>query len=363
MKKNYFTLSASIFLTLLIVFLTDSCSKDSLQRKTAKEGTTFGCQAADDTFVRDIVEFGRLLKSQSSGVSREASYMSLSQALINIEALFNYEFSEPDLCAGRMVELDTTLSLAVGTNDSVLLSDLAVFYNNMHDAVNALYQSVSMTDKRLVILDVEAGALQGGSQQVVLTAVIGTVNLSQYHPASSVAGPFGSDDCWYWAYGMGTCDQGIPNIGSDAAQELTIRLNADLVPLPPEGSSFFYSPVIGKSSENPIAFHYQNPEYPDPYGNGTPTYCEFYVPNPYWETDEQLDSILLNFHYWGERELVLNRLPVLHGIPKTYQLFLVNIIAMDPRDPDRDAIGHSTSAYYGIKHVVANDSINNPGNN
>ena len=122
-----------------------------------KERVLDTCNQSQDAFAR-IKDFKRQLEEIGLNPNeRSVSYMSISDAVWNLEALFNYTYAYPGYVYGQTVCCDTTLYLPVCTNDSVSLADLYVFNGQMYDAVLTLYQVALLVNKQFIILDVRAG--------------------------------------------------------------------------------------------------------------------------------------------------------------------------------------------------------------
>ena len=350
--------TAALMLVALAAVLAVSCGKDSLREQPSGDSAVAGERVSSDSLVSRILGFGRLLESYtSSDAVRETQYMAVSDAVVDIEALFNYTFSNSELCYGQTVVLDTTLFMTVTPDDSVSLPVLADFYGRMHNAVSALYHSVDLPDKRFLILDVGEGTSLNGRLSVPLHTVQGSVDPSTPPTLDPGSCPFGEGECWFWANGLGNCSGG--DTGNDAGNEIASRLNSDLVPEAPGGQEYFYAPVTSRYSPDPTEYPYQNALYPNPYGPGVPTYCAFFKATPVSEGDYQLDSVLLNFHYFGVRELVLYRLPAEYPVPSYYDFFHVSI---DGRgDFTAPAIGHGVTACYGVRYSLESEKPRVPG--
>ena len=124
-----------------------SCQKEQMPSTT---------QQSRSTHTR-IKDFQRQLKAvESNPYAKTVTYMSIADAVWNIEALFNYTYAYPNLVYGQTVCCDTTLFLPVCANDSVSLADLSVFNGQMYEAVQTLYHNTMLNNKQFIILDVEA---------------------------------------------------------------------------------------------------------------------------------------------------------------------------------------------------------------
>lgn len=277
--------------------------------------------------------------------TREASSISVDDAVWDLEALFNYTYAYPELCYGRTMIIDTTLSLAISSNDSVLMSDLATFYNQMFATISAIYQSVTLPDKHFIVLDVEEGDLRGNQVEIILHTAQGSAR----EPLTSGRDPFNPGEWWYYGENMGGSD----SIGGDAAQMLTWWLNIELTPVPPEGSHYVYSRVTLRTSTTPSDYPYVNNVY-----NVPDQYCEFEVIGDPTVNDTSLvlNADQLNFHYHGELELIRNLLDP-SGQLVSLTPFSALVISDSQQNPDKSyqSISHHTTAMYGIPILCLNN--------
>ena len=321
-----------------------SCQKEQMPSTT---------QQGRSTHTR-IKDFQRQLKAvESNPYAKTVTYMSIADAVWNIEALFNYTYAYPSLVYGQTVCCDTTLFLPVCANDSVSLADLSVFNGQMYETVQTLYHNTMLNNKQFIILDVEAGQRNGYIQAIELHTVQGSVKGEQPNPGPpQMWEPFEEGILWYY----GKDHENSHGLSVDAADTLTGMLNALLVDKAPLGSEYVYSNVKMKYTDpgENIPFSYAG------YPNVSPRYCEFYKANPspaeYW-----LNSDQMNYYYFGERHLVLYDFPnsVENPVPVGHSLF--HIIVMDIETSNKNSIPiieHYTMAYYGYREAISQDSIN-----
>ena len=341
-RKNTMAFTVAILAVLAI-----SCGKDPESGRNHDNLNDVQAFRSGDQLLAKIIDFGKLLESCNNGeAGRETRYMAVSEAVVNIEALFNYTFSHPDLCYGQTVTLDTTLYMLVTPDDSVSVSELATFYGKMHTAVSTLYHSVTLPDKQFLVLDVEEGTTLNGRKAILLHTVQGSVQQTPQPPGGNAQldpGPFPSGVSWCYGENGGNSSYGGL---IDAADTLSMAINGSLYLVPPEGMAYFYYDIRTPVYTTQYPFTY--PLYPD-----EGPYCEFYKENPlnqdYWLSSDQM-----NFHYFGEWHLVRDILPNVgtNPVPITHVLFQVNI--QDFKEfGDDEIIGHHTDAFYGIRVLMA----------
>ena len=343
MKRFSKTLVAALIIVATTAAFMVGCKKEQMPEAV---------EAREDETTLDLIKD---FKSQLEAVEatpneRTAAYMSVADAVWNLEALFNITYAYPTETYSETVSCDTTLNLYVCANDSVLLTDLSAFYGQMFAAVQTLYQTVDLDNKEFLILDVEAGERNGSLQAIRLNTIQGSVTtaapVNPNPDPQQWKGPFTNGLTWYYGENGGTSNglfQGI----MDAADTLTRTLNARLVPQAPENCEYYYTNICGKTSIYNTIYAFSHEWFP----NIASHHCEFYraypTPDDYW-----LDPDLMNFHYYGECHLV--QVEFRSGndpVPSTHSLFQVQV-----KEYENDtAIGHQTEALYGIRGVIAHE--------
>lgn len=279
---------------------------------------------------------------------------SIDDAIYDIEALFNFTYAYPELSYSRTISYDTTLQLPVN-NGRVLMTDLTLFYGRMYEAISELYHSAELSSKQFLILDVEAGELHGNTLSVNLHTVQGSVRGVQppVEPPVQWMGPFEEGERWHfeWEYGGPNGEEG------NAATKITEWINRLITPKAHDGFFYQYIHVITKESFDAEMYPFSHDLF-----SFENKFCEFCVYSPSDE-DEWLDSDQLNFHFWGERHLVLNKLPNqvdnVGVVPPTHSFFEIHIKPLYVRQGNAyQAIKHTTVAKYGEKILVGTYSIN-----
>lgn len=318
-----------------------SCQKEKTDEKTVVQQDPEAQRALER-----ISEFKNQIEYYKSHPdTRVVSYISVDDAVWDLEALFNYTYAYPELCYGHTVSIDTVLALPLSTNDSVSMSDLTSFYETMYSAVSAIYHSVTLTDKQFILLDVEDRGQHNNCVDIFLHTLQGSVaTLPIGYQSPSDLGPFPTGVSWGFGNNMGN-SLGQHNGELDAADTLSMVLNAELVPVAPEGYSYVYTSIETKYSEHPSQHPYFNVLFPD-----QGPCCEFYVENPVFPDDYYLTSDQMNFHYFGEKHLITDILPYENGgIHPGNELFFIQIDDFCKRNDI--AIGHHTTAHFGFQLI------------
>ena len=100
-----------------------------------------------------------------------------------------------------------TLHLDVDADGNVLLTDLTAFYDQMVADARTAYANDGFTDKIFISLMAEAFETRGDGVDVKITMTSGErTNVGNNPLDVHVDGPFGVNDNWKYAFGMGKCD-------------------------------------------------------------------------------------------------------------------------------------------------------------
>jgi len=286
---------------------------------------------------------------------KDGETMTLDEAIWNIEALFNLTYAYPELSYGHTVTADTVLYLPVGAGNTVLLTDLTVFYGQMYDVVRGIYQGIELDNKQFLILDVEAGVLNGGQQAIKLHSVQGSVKgTPSTPPPMPQNGPFPPGVSWYYGLDGGNSQNMFWN-NKDAADTLAAVLNYWIVPKAPVNYEYIFHDI--KTRNTTLDSHYDNPQ--TGFSDVSPRYCEFYKEYP-TEEEKWMNPNQLNYYYFGERHLILNVLPNEGDdpIPSTHSVYQILIKDETVKEGLVDVkIGHKTIAHYGHIEIVGHGTV------
>lgn len=240
----------------------------------------------------------------------------------------------------------------LGSDNTVLLTDLTVFYGQMYEVVRNIYQGIELDNKQFLILDVEAGEQHGGQQAIKLHSIQGSVKgIPPTPPTPPQNGPFPPGVSWYYGEKGGNNINGDLYGKKDAADTLSGMLNSLLVQRPPVNYDYYYTETIIIETQIGEGELHDFPQSIFP--NITPRYCEFYIENPS-ENDKWLDADRMNYHFFAERYLVLVDLPS-SEIPSGHVLFKVMVDDYKIYNPY--TIGHQTTACYGNRNIIGHNSV------
>lgn len=343
MKK--LSLFLKTLLAVVVLLAMASCNKEQTNAELAQ---------GEATLAR-IMDFKQQMDYYKANPAvKDGETMTLDEAIWNIEALFNLTYAYPELSYGHTVTADTVLYLPVGAGNTVLLTDLTVFYGQMYDVVRSIYQGIELDNKQFLILDVEAGSLNGGQQAIKLHSVQGSVKGAQPEPVMpQMWEPF--EEGYLWYYGEDGGNTANSNT-TDAADTLSYLLQTLLVDVAPNGFEYFYTGLILQKTEDEYFDQYLYPysQYPEIILR----YCEFHKENPtsgdYW-----IVSYRMNYHYLAEKYLILNILPSQYApVPSGH--YLCEVLIQEYKKSNQQSsiiIGHTTNAYYGHRDIIGHEIV------
>ena len=358
--KTIKNVMAALMLAAMMASLAVSCGKDNDPRE--QNGTIEKTDTSSGELVlRRILAFRERLRLHESNPDlRDTELMSVHDAVWNLEALFNYTYARPDFNGLGTVTFDTVLCLPANGNDSVGMADLSVFYQAMLGAVRQEYLGSGFDSRQLVLVDIEDMGRARGGVAVGMRTVLGGRSNDQPEPPDPPQPepwPFGADTLWY--YGEDHSNSYNNPMGVDAADILSHVLNDRIVAKAPEGWYYIYTDLRHKETNDPTDHPFS---YTPLQGHGS--YCEFLAEQPS-PTDYWLDSAQMNFHFFGERRLILSQPPF--GPDTALVNHVICQITVNDYSKMGGAgqtleIGHLTTVYYGRCELMAgsNEGNENP---
>ncbi len=217
----------NIFLVLGVIAITMiACEKDQdNSMQTSTENEVYWSEE-DVKIQNQILDFQDKIKNNSF---KDGEMMSVEDALWNLEALINFNYSTPD--SGFLnLTIDTTFEANVMINNGM------VSYNNLVDIAFGMEEYVVNftnqlpSDIRFMIaadVTLKESSLKDGSSIVEVTAAFG----SDKRPNTPCYSPFEDYDYWRWgrawAEDGGYCDGPFvgQEITTDAAEKIQFKIN------------------------------------------------------------------------------------------------------------------------------------------
>ena len=180
-KKNLF------IATLLVVAATTiavvSCKKenqDTLLNNNVQPVKTFTPPQVDDMNAY-LKEFKQKMQSATRG---DNETLGLEEAAWYLSSVANYDFANANV-EYNDIRFDTLYSTVVVTGGSILLSDLAVAYENISTNIDKFYHSLQLDNKHFRFI----GATISPNGEITISLITTFQELNR----------FLSDTCWYFA--------------------------------------------------------------------------------------------------------------------------------------------------------------------
>jgi hypothetical protein len=272
--------------------------------------------------------------------------MSVDSVVWYIEALFNATYGFPDERYGKTQTDKTTVFINVNSNEKVSLDDVVIAFDEIINTVTQFYYQCNFEEKGFLLLDLSYGNTTENQLEIGLRSVIGE--------KSGEYDPFGPDDDWWYGKKKGDCEWNIGYGTTDAGMKLTEAINSNK-PLvsPPPGYRFVYNSY---DTINLFGHEYEN-------DNGEKLI--FYVENASgtftWE-EQCLKPEEMNFHFFGEREVIYNILPVEYNKPQNWTFMGCDLEGKQEPSPlgGIQTIHHQNELTYALRHLSAKFIIDPP---
>ncbi|HQH14860.1 MAG TPA: hypothetical protein PLH40_06595 [Bacteroidales bacterium] len=353
MKKFTFLKSIAAIMGLLIM-ISMGCSKVELHDKTINKSQYEMMTAEDINVMSKIIAFReKLVYHRDNPYFKSGEVMSAEEARWNIETLFNVTYGFPYEKYGMVIADSAIIYLPVNSSGEVLLDDAISIYEDIIILVSQCYHSSAFEDKGFLLLTVKTGEIVNGQIELVLLAVTGEKSAHDPNPPAQWE-PFEDSANWWYGQNKGKCNWSNP--GTDAAKEIQNFLNTTkpIPPPPPTGYRYVYvtDTIIEKFGH----------EYEDENGNHLIFYIEDENGNFSYD-DYCLDSEELNFHYFGQREVIYTRIPQEENKPDNWVLFYCKLTGKSGTsvpNPDYKCLRHFNKLEYAYRYIVPIVDIGEP---
>lgn len=295
MKKHLF--KAFALWGLVAVFC--ACNKDNNTNDSS------GPSESVSNPLEQLRDFRTQVKAaQAHPDMKNAELMTLDDALWDVENLFNLTFSETERYYSQTNNHEFSLYLPVTENDNVTVSDAVNLYAQaVEEARNALI-SDTFEDKGFISLNIQQTEMENGMVRIDFSGKTGA--RSDYNPpVTHVDGPFGEDDNWMFACGLGKCDD--PDIPSGADKQFQEKLYIELIepnfPADPGYRNVYINRknILFDGSNYNLVFFRSDPDdmcidhwSMNEYYSGEKRTLTYFIPEQYHLTGYQLISIVID---------------------------------------------------------------------
>jgi len=287
--------------TLTTAFVLTNCSKkDQVTQPESKTNATL-TNPMDLALAKRIADFRQQIdKLRKSPDLKSNETMTIEDARWNIETLFNATYGFPDevYCSTR--HDSAILYLTVGDDGLVNVDDVAVNYDDCIDQVLDFYHNSGFTNKGFLFLTVKAGQVVNGSVGLKLNVVTG-----EKLPSLPAWTPFGYGDNWKYGEMLGKCDGSFFN-ESDGAKQIEVQINMRRPVIhvtPPQRIIYIMDPMS--------PYKLDGHEFKNSFNENLIFYYE--SPTPITDEERCLSYAKMNFHYFGEDEVIYDRMPAAYN--------------------------------------------------
>jgi len=340
MKANQFFKCASAAAVVLLAAILFSCSKQDIIDSPIAQERHPQMNEDDHSIMNKIIAFKELIEyAKENPDYKSGATMTAEEVVWNLETLFNATYGFPDEQYGHTVSDTTLLYIAINSNGEILEEDVIALYNEIIAIVTQYYYNSGFDQKGFLLLDLTQGEIVNGQLEIGLRSVTGEKNY--------VWEPFGIHDYWWYGETKGDCNWIIGFNETDAAQKIQVAImqNKPLV-YPPPGYRFVYS-----SFDTINVFGHE-------YTNNNNEYLVFYIENPLgiftWE-EKCLDPDEMNFHFFGESEVIYHVLPGALNKPPNWTFMSCIIVGKEEPNYNNGnipCIHHENTLTYALRYLV-----------
>jgi len=337
MKKftSLFIAVVTVAIAAMAVFY--SCGKQELDSSLISENQEVLMSTDDQIFLENLINFRNKVNFiRSNPELKSGEVMAVDEAIKQIEALFNATYGFPDEQYGKTKTDKTTVLINVNNNDEVTLDDVTTTFEEIINIVTQYYYQSTFDQKGFLLLDLEKGETVEGQVEIGLRSVIGE--------KEGDWNPFGPDDDWWYGDEAGDCNW--DSAGTDAAEKIqeAVNIYRPLVS-PPPGYQFDYSDY-----EPVVLFGH---EYVNESGEKLIFYKENESGTFTWD-EKCLDPDEMNFHFFGEREVIYFRIPIDLNKPSNWVFMECDLDGNQEFNPTNrfPSIHHNNNLTYALRHLV-----------
>ncbi len=346
--KNIGLLAIGLLTISLLVII--SCSKNELTDESNSKKQEIKMSEEDISFQNNLVQFmSKVNYIRENPAYKSGELIDANESIQYMETLFNATYSFNEEQYGKTKTDKTTIQIMVNNSDEVLLDDVVDTFEEIIDIVTAYYYACDFTQKGFLLLDLQRGETTDNQVDILLRSVIGEKD--------SDWNPFGPNDNWWYGHKKGDCEWIIGNGDVDAATKIQDALMA-YKPLvsPPPGYRFVY--------DNYEVIELFGHEYSNDMGEKLIFYKDNETGIFTWN-EKCLDPDEMNFHFYGEREVIYNILPIVLNKPINWSFMECFLEGKEEENPSLGyihCIHHNNNLTYALLHLVEIGVIRPPIN-
>lgn len=336
MKKLIYL--ASILLAGVMITMY-SCTK---RNEVSKNDQCTTCQ--DGRLLAEKINHFKAQLLRAKDNPKDGEVMTMEDARENLELLFNATYGFPTEEYTK-IQVDTVeFDVPVNADGNILMTDVLIKYDQMHNLVKGVYDNINFTEKHLVSLSLIFYEDESGATKAKAVSTIG-------EKGSKNMGHF--NNCWWYGKNKGMCNGnffGKLDGGDTLANELFAYR-----PFPlycPEG----HHGLIVQDYDNSFAGE------PGSWGDGYIFYLSKEYGTPFTTSEEQLSASEMNYWYDHEYDFLFNVLPATLNKPNNWILTSLSIYGDEHFDNSYyyHWINHINNVKYGLFYCVKDNIIEPP---
>ncbi|NCB44695.1 MAG: hypothetical protein EOM59_19050 [Clostridia bacterium] len=347
LQRNTLLFAAFAVVLIATAALFNACSKQESTEQIIKSDEV-QLSEADLKFQNELVSFrDKVNYTRENPDFKSGETLDADDAILQMESLFNATYGFPDEHYGKTQTDRETVLIDVNNNDEVLLDDVVEALDEIINTVTQFYYQCEFADKGFLLLDLRRGNITENQLEIGVRSVIGE--------KSTGWNPFGPDDYWWYGNLKGDCDWIIGYGETDAAEKIQYAINSSrFIVGPPPGYVYSY---LGYEQIDVFGH-----EYVDDNGETLIFYIE--SPTGTFTHDEQcMEPDEMNFHYFGEKEVIYNRVPLEYNKPPNWTFMECNIVGKEEyslSEPTLPCIHHQNHLTYAKQFLAAINIIGPP---
>jgi len=342
MKNAFFQLFALVILAGLMLH---GCQKEPQSGDPAGQSHEMVYTPKAAQLVADINSFKQKMTAvRENPHLKSGEVISKEEARWNIETLFNVTYGFPDLSYSKTITDTALVYLPVDASGNALLEDVVAVYEEVLALVTDFYLAANFDEKGFLFMQLKSGEVVNGQMEIFVSSITGEQRSTPPDPPQEWK-PFEEGDEWWYGEYKGDCDWNQD--GTDAAKELEHYLNTNKHVPPPPPTGFRYIYVDHEFIER------FGDEYLDDDGN----YLIYYIEREAGDftIDEKcLNWEELNFHYFGQKEVIYNIIPEEENKPENWKFMSCELTGeeADGRITIHPCLHHKNELTYAYRYLV-----------
>ncbi|OFY47785.1 MAG: hypothetical protein A2W85_13360 [Bacteroidetes bacterium GWF2_41_31] len=314
----------------------------------------------DSLFSKKIMWFDSIMNNYKTIPNYSLNkQFSIDSAIYYLETWFNAKYAFPDESFINVVHRDTAISVSLSQG----LVSMDGIYNKI-TSVKSLttdkYSGLGFSKKALILVHLKqlsTGSLNQLNFELQMTfGELGTKDHSYE--------PFGDDDAWKYGDELGKC-HATGFEGTDAAELIQEEINTNR-PLvsPPPGYTWTYGP---NEDITVMGYEFDNPIDDTPYDNDLDKLIfyrtsEYTNLSPSTADGQCLEPYTMNFHYFGELDVINHWLPARENKPSNWAFMTCDLLGEQYPDGNNNVIIHHKSILtFALRYLVREDWIQEEG--